>query len=64
MVGTSSVYLCYEECGTYALTRVPVLRNLVEARLLDVRMHHQDGSESKNSRSLTPNAINPNKDKV
>jgi hypothetical protein len=31
----------------YALTRVPALRNLVDARLLEVRMHHQDGSEQR-----------------
>ena len=43
---------------------VPALRNLVNARLLEVHMHHQEGSKSKNSRSLTPNAINPNKDKI
>ena len=46
--------------GVYTFTRVPTLRNLVDARLPEVIAwckYHQDDSHRSN-------AINPNKDKV
>ncbi|KAN0113987.1 hypothetical protein V8E52_007136 [Russula decolorans] len=55
MIGTSSVYLCYALRGVYTLTCVPALDAIVDCSRCVC-------CETENSRLLTPNAINPNKD--